>query len=84
VHLSLESLALTVLHTEPRNMHAMFDKKTPRRLVECILDRLRFDLGLRLTRQQCLAHEVLREYLPEKLPCVILNNNLVSTAVDSM
>jgi hypothetical protein len=84
LHLSLEFLALTVLHTESRNIYGMFDKKTPRRHVECIFDRLRFDLGLQLTRQQCLAHEFFLEFLPEKLPCVVLNNNSVSTAVDSI
>jgi hypothetical protein len=60
VYPRLEFLILTVLQTEPRDMYRMFDK-TPRRLVECISDLLKFDPGLRLTSQQCLAHEFLGE-----------------------
>jgi meiosis induction protein kinase IME2/SME1 len=79
-----EYLTLVMSQTEPRNMYAMFDKKTPRRLVECISDLLKFDPSLRLTSQQCLAHEYLRECLPENLPCMVPNNNSLSTAVNSI
>lgn len=77
-------LAFKLPQTEPRNIYAMFDKKTPRRLVECISDLLKFDPSLRLTSQQCLAHEYLRECLPENFPCMVLNNNPLSTAVNSI
>jgi meiosis induction protein kinase IME2/SME1 len=78
-----ECLTFVVAQTEPRDMYTMFDK-APRWLVECISDLLKFDPGLRLTSRQCLAHEFLGECEPEKLPCVVLNKDLVSTAGDSL
>lgn len=57
--------------TEPRDMSTIFDKKTSRQLVDCISDLLKFDPSLRLTSQQCLAHEYLEECLPENLPGVV-------------
>ncbi|KAG2338723.1 Pkinase-domain-containing protein [Suillus weaverae] len=64
-------LAFKFPQTEPRNIYEIFDKKTPRRLVDCISDLLKFDPSLRLTSQQCLAHECLRECLLENLPCMV-------------
>ncbi|KAG1880209.1 kinase-like protein [Suillus subluteus] len=64
-------LAFKFPQTEPRNIYAIFDEKIPRQLVDCIADLLKFDPSLRLTSQQCLAHECLRECLPENLPCTI-------------
>ncbi|KAG1736641.1 kinase-like protein [Suillus paluster] len=64
-------LAFQFPQTEPRNMYTIFDKQTPHRLVECISDLLKFDPNLRLTSQQCLAHECLRECSPENLPCIL-------------
>lgn len=77
-------LAFRFPQTKPRNIYAMFDKMTPRRLVECISDLLKFDPSLRLTSQQCLAHEYLREYLPENLPCMVPNSNSSLIAVNSI
>ncbi|KAG0699495.1 kinase-like protein [Suillus ampliporus] len=66
-----EYLTLVIIQTEPRNIYTIFDKQTPRRLVECISDLLKFDPSLRLTSQQCLAHEYLRECSLENLPCIL-------------
>ncbi|KAG2034707.1 kinase-like domain-containing protein [Suillus americanus] len=77
-------LAFKFPQTEPRNIYAIFDKKIPRRLVDCISDLLKFDPSLRLTSQQCLAHECLRECLPENLPCMFPGQKKsLSTAVNS-
>ncbi|OAX35884.1 hypothetical protein K503DRAFT_773034 [Rhizopogon vinicolor AM-OR11-026] len=49
----------------------MFDNQTPRRPVECISDLLKYDPVLRITSQQCLVHNYLRECLPENLPYML-------------
>lgn len=64
-------LAFNFPRTEPRDMYTMFDKKTSRQLVDCISGLLKFDPSLRLTSQQCLAHEYLEECLPENLPGIV-------------
>lgn len=61
-------LAFKFPQTEPRDIYAIFDKNTPRQLVNCISDLLKFDPKLRLTSKQCLAHEYLEEWRPEKFP----------------
>ncbi|KAG1727016.1 kinase-like domain-containing protein [Suillus lakei] len=80
-------LAIKFPQTEPKNIHTIFDKKIPRRLVDCISDLLKFDPSLRLTSQQCLAHECLREYVPENLPRMIpgqeIHSRQLSIAQDS-
>jgi meiosis induction protein kinase IME2/SME1 len=64
------------IQAEPRNMYAMFDRQTPHRLIECISDLLKFDPSLRITSQQCLAHDYLRECLSESIPDIFPGQDL--------
>jgi serine/threonine protein kinase len=45
----------------PINLFAHFNRAVPVRLVECIVDLLRYDPGARLTARQCLEHPYLQE-----------------------
>jgi serine/threonine protein kinase len=55
------SLGLTFPLNVPLNLSQHFNHAVPIRLVECIIDLLRYDPAMRLTARQCMEHEYLRD-----------------------
>jgi serine/threonine protein kinase len=47
--------------TAPLDLSKHFNHAVPVRLVECIIDLLRYDPAMRLTARQCMEHEYLRD-----------------------
>ena len=50
-----------IVQMPPQNIYALFDRNVPVCLVECIIDLLKYDPGLRLTSDECLHHRYLME-----------------------
>jgi hypothetical protein len=53
---------------QPKNIHALFERNVPLKLVECIADLLKYDPDSRLTARQCLDHPYMAETMPKNNP----------------
>ena len=59
---------LTDYQVQPKDIHALFDPSVPVKLVECIIDLLKYDPDARLTARQCLDHPYMAETMPKNNP----------------
>ena len=59
---------------QPKDVHALFDRSVPVKLVECIADLLKYDPDARLTARQCLDHPYLVETTPKNNPPIPISS----------
>ncbi|KAI0814983.1 kinase-like domain-containing protein [Irpex lacteus] len=52
----------------PRNIYDMFDRNVPLKLIDCIVDLLKYDPEIRLTSLDCVQHPYLLETAPRNNP----------------
>ena len=67
-------IALTNYQIQPKDINALFDRSVPVKLVECIIDLLKYDPDTRLTARQCLDHPYLAETMPKNNPPILVSS----------
>ncbi|KAI0094882.1 kinase-like domain-containing protein [Irpex rosettiformis] len=53
---------------QPRNIYDMFDRNVPLKLIDCIVDLLKYNPDIRLSSLDCLQHPYLLETAPRNSP----------------